>query len=128
MSTALKPNPRGQKIRFLPPSSFMPPREISDVRGFSTARASKPVGASASLLISGCRDREFSYDAWFGERANGAFTRAALDSLTELHSPASYRDWRNKIRTKLPSAEYPQTPQMLGRADMKKWIALDEGR
>jgi hypothetical protein len=128
MSTALAPNPRGQKIRFLPPSAFMTERDISDVRGFSIARASKPVGSSASLLISGCRDREFSYDAWFGDRANGAFTRAAIDSLEEMHSPASYRDWHKKIRTKLPSAEYPQTPQILARADMKKWTALGEGR
>jgi len=127
MSTALKPNPRGQKVRFLPPSAFMNERDISDVRGFSNARASKPVGSSASVLLSGCRDREFSYDAWFGDRANGAFTRAALDALGE--SPATYRDWHKKIRTRLPSAEYPQTPQILAsRGDMKKWPALGEGR
>ncbi|HEY3493621.1 MAG TPA: caspase family protein [Polyangiaceae bacterium] len=133
------------KVRFMPPTAFMKPKpvgivhdniptgeEIMDVRGFGPTRA-RPVGSGASVLISGCQDVQFSYDAWFTapdgtERANGAFTRAAIDSLAEIHAPATYRDWHRKIRSKLPSATYPQTPMLTARGDQKRWGALDEGR
>jgi len=129
LSTALRPHERASKIRFLPPEVFYGRNspEILDVRGIGS-RPAKAAGSSASLLISGCKDTEYSYDAWFGDRANGAFTRAAIDALKEVHATASYAEWHRKIRTKLPSASYPQTPQLLAAGFQKKWPALGEGR
>lgn len=66
-----------------------------------------PSRHSASL-ISGCGDLEYSYDAWFGDRANGAFSRAAIDA----YKPgASLSAWFKAIRLALPSSSYPQSPQ-----------------
>ena len=48
----------------------------------------------------------------FGGRANGALTRTAIDALAA--SPGTAREWHTLVRKKLPSADYPQTPQLSG--------------
>jgi hypothetical protein len=64
---------------------------------------------SGPVLISGCDDPEYSYDASFGNRPNGAFTRAAIDALGP--DVKTFREWYRRIRLALPSPSYPQTPQ-----------------
>lgn len=71
--------------------------------------AFKPSRATA-LLISGCADTEYSYDANFGGRANGAFTYFALQALQT--NPKTYAGWFRAIRALLPSGDYPQSPQL----------------
>lgn len=93
--------------RFLSPEHFtnMTAREASYTEQATVV--SRP--RAESSLISGCSDQEFSYDAWFGERPNGAFTRAAIDA----YKPGqSLNAWFKAIRTVLPSSTYPQTPQL----------------
>lgn len=110
-------NPRGTKThrraRFLPPSVFLGGR---DLRQAAAAQAAPTTGRSrnAGLLIAGCRDAEFSYDAYFGRRPNGAFTRVAIDALAGLSGRATYNTWFAAIRKALPAEDYPQTPQMSG--------------
>lgn len=66
------------------------------------------------LLLAGCQDNEYSYDASFKGRANGAFTYWALQALKKLPKTATYTDWYNIIRKMLPSKDYPQMPNILG--------------
>lgn len=66
------------------------------------------------LLMSGCQDNEYSYDANFGGKANGAFSRFALDALQRMDANATYQQWYDAIRKGLPSMQYPQTPNILG--------------
>jgi metacaspase-1 len=110
---------RMPKIRLLPPLDFV---KDEDIR----ARIPLAVGAPATaggekypaLLISGCKDVEFSYDADFGGRANGAFTRAAIEALQK--SPGTPQEWFKEIRKRLPSQQYPQTPQLFAGPAAKK--------
>jgi hypothetical protein len=64
--------------------------------------------------MSGCQDAEYSYDANYGGRGNGAFTYTALNTLQALKPGATYTDWFRAIRKALPSREYPQSPNILG--------------
>ncbi len=73
-------------------------------------------------LLSGCADDEYSYDAWFNERANGAFTRVALDTL---HASTSLSDWHGRIRSALPGDRYPQTPQLSAAWTQRRRAPLD---
>ena len=73
------------------------------------------------MLIAGCQDTEYSYDAYFKGRPNGAFSFVALQALAKLPAGAIYQDWFRKIRTMLPSRQYPQTPNLYGSSSMKKW-------
>lgn len=115
-----------RKARFLPPAAFLgesASRKLTTLVGRST-RWSLPPGRHAGLLLSGCLDPEYSYDAWFNGRANGAFTYTALRALKRLSTKATYDRWYKEIRKALPSADYPQTPNFFGSSTMKKWTAL----
>jgi len=70
----------------------------------------KAVSRTGPVLISGCDDAEYSYDANFGGKPNGAFTRVAIDTLTP--DVKTMREWHRKIRAALPSSTYPQSPQL----------------
>jgi metacaspase-1 len=93
--------------RFRSPESILSP--ASFVRG-SQAPLRRP--KRRALHFAGCRDIEYCYDTEFNGRPNGAFTRIAIDSLKLLPPGAANRDWFSMIKKQLPSADYPQTPQI----------------
>jgi hypothetical protein len=108
------------KTRFLPPSTFLTQSQIKTM-GIRKVRSSTAPGSFYALLLSGCQDAETSADAWFSGRPNGAFTYSALKALATLKATATYQDWYNAIRKRLPSAAYVQTPNINGSATMKAW-------
>lgn len=119
------PTTKGQhapirKVRFLPPGVFLSSKETSQL-GVRSRRPASPPGRHQALLMAGCQDTEYSYDAWFEDRPNGAFTFVALKELSKLPADATYRDWYTAIRKVLPSQQYPQSPNLYGRSSMKDW-------
>jgi hypothetical protein len=102
---------------------FIPPSLISaapkDMTEPLQVRRIKP--PSAAALISGCGDAEYSYDTSFQGRANGAFTRVAID----CYDPGiNLGDWFDVIRCSLPSITYPQSPQLTTTSYRKYDYAL----
>ena len=116
------------QIRFLAPEVFLKGKPTLMIRARSVDRApAKRSIHAATVLMAGCRDTEYSYDAWFNGKANGAFTYAALKTLDELNIDASYRDWYKAIRKILPHIQYPQTPQiMASRYQKNTWKVFEE--
>jgi metacaspase-1 len=110
-----------RKVRFLPPANFLTKKEINKLGITRSLRRSAAPGRFGSLLMSGCQDVEYSYDARFNNRSNGAFTFVALGTLNRLKAGATYLDWYKAIREVLPSQQYPQSPNLYGTASMKKW-------
>ena len=117
-----------QKIRFLAPEYHMGDdnallrraRQVEKVKVVGKMRA-------GALLFSGCKDEEYSYDAWFNGRPNGAFTYVALTTLKSLPDNANYRDWHRENRKILPNVRYPQTPKLYGSRNQKKrWQVFKE--
>jgi hypothetical protein len=76
-------------------------------------------------LLAGCRDNEYSYDAVFAKRPNGAFTFVALRALRLLNAGATYADWYKMIRRGLPSEDYPQRPQLGATRTQRKWVIFE---
>lgn len=107
------------KARFMPPSEFLPARDIDAVLAASPVTKVIP-GATRvpAALISGCADHEYSYDAWFGSRANGAFSRVAIDAFRPTIRMV---EWWRTIRSGLPSPSFPQTPQLQARFHQRYW-------
>jgi len=112
-------------VRFLPPAVFLSRREAAKLGIGRALRRSSPPGRYAALLLAGCQDTEYSYDAWFAGRPNGAFTYVALQTLKSLPARASYQSWYKAIRRMLPSQQYPQTPNLFGSSRMKRWRVLE---
>jgi len=71
------------------------------------------------VYLSGCSDKEYSYDA--NELHNGAETEYALACFVP---GMTYKQWHKAIRKKLPSTRYPQTPQLEGTNDNLELKAL----
>lgn len=112
-----------RKVRFLPPATYLSTKAVNKL-GVRSMRPASPPGRHNGLLMAGCQDTEYSYDAWFEGRANGAFTFVALRELKKLKANATYEDWFKAIRKVLPSQQYPQKPNLFGTAGMKKWKIL----
>jgi regulator of RNase E activity RraB len=112
--------PNVSKVRFLPPQQFLTKKDFPRVSPLLPPRKLK----SSALLFAGCRDFEYSYDAWFGDRPNGAFTRVAIDAMSGLSELTSARQWYAKIREALPSQQYPQTPLLTGTSSQRAWKML----
>lgn len=112
-----------RKARFLAPETFLPEPELKKLGTTNTRafRSASPPGRYAGLLMAGCQDKQVSFDAEFDNKANGAFTFAALQALKKLKASASYAEWFDAITKKLPSEDYAQTPNLFGSASMKKW-------
>ncbi len=117
-------NPPQRRVRFLPPATFLSKREAAKFGVRRAIRRSSPPGRNSGLLIAGCQDTEYSYDAYFQGRPNGAFSFVALRALATLPGSATYQDWFTAIRKVLPSQQYPQTPNLYGTKSMKKWKVL----
>jgi metacaspase-1 len=114
-----------RKVRFLPPLAFLSKREAAKLGTRRAYRTSSPPGRYAALLMSGCQDTEYSYDAYFEGRPNGAFTFVALRALESLKPKATNRDWFKAISKILPSQQYPQRPNLYGSTSMRRWKALE---
>ena len=117
-----------QKIRFLAPEFYIKKDEALLRRALQVEKVkSRGKIRAASVLLSGCKDEEYSYDAWFNGRPNGAFTYAALQTHKNLPKAATYRDWYWEIRKILPHVRYPQTPQLSGSWQQRnKWRVFEE--
>jgi len=111
-------------VRFLPPAVYLSKSEVSHLAPCHPIRRARPLGPSGALLLAGCQDDEYSYDAYFQGRPNGVFTFVAIRVLLQLPADATYADWFKEIRKSLPSRQYPQTPNLHGSSTMKKWRAL----
>jgi len=110
-----------RKVRFLPPEAFLSRRELAKLGARRATRTSSPPGRYAALLMAGCQDTEYSYDAYFQGRPNGAFSFVALRALAKLELGANYAGWFKAIRRALPSQQYPQSPNLFGSSAMKRW-------
>jgi metacaspase-1 len=114
-----------RKVRFLPPKVFLSPREAAKLGNRRAFRSSSPPGRYAALLMAGCQDTEYSFDAYFQGRPNGAFSFVALRALKSLKPKATYRQWFHAIRNSLPSQQYPQTPNLYGSKSMMEWKVFE---
>lgn len=100
-----------EKIRYLPPGYFL---EGNDLQRAAEAvqLPARGVSRRGTVLLSGCKDTEFSYDAWISGRYNGAFTYHAIQKFLPEYS---MKDWHAQIVPhRLPTDWYPQTPQLQG--------------
>ena len=92
--------------RFVPPTISMAGRTAR--RSFLLPEADMP-----ELLLSGSSDSEYSYDAEFNGRPNGAMTAYAIQVIKQ-NPNATYREFFTSLRTLLPSKDFPQSPQLEG--------------
>ena len=112
------------KARFLPPYLLARGDRLLERALDRTMNKPAPIKHQyPALLLSGCRDTEFSYDTAFNGRPNGAFTRTAIDTLRDgsITTPLA---WHAAICARLPSPTLPQSPQLFGSSEAKNGVLL----
>ena len=112
-----------QRTRFLAPEFHLSQDLLPVARRVEKAQVKSKIRA-ATVLLAGCQDHEYSYDAWFNQRANGAFTYVALKVLEQIGDGTTYQEWHRMIRSYLPHVYYPQTPQLHCARYQAGWKAL----
>jgi len=105
--------------RFLHPRVFVKSKRVLKAIDRVAALPKTPQAKFPALLAAGCTDTEFSWDAHFGGRPNGAFTYFALRALAA--KPKTFASWMKLVRTKLPTSAHPQSPSLYGSANSKQW-------
>lgn len=121
----------GTVTRFLSQGSAEgTPRFVSpaDVGVMTESRAAeleqkvvKTSSRASAILLSGSSDLEVSYDAPIDGRYRGAMTAAALSAY---RPGMSWAAWHRAIRKILPSANYPQSPQLSATKSQRYGRAL----
>lgn len=108
--------PDERRIRFLSPAL----RGLPVLANPWTAKARTRLSESRmkEILLSGCTDREYSYDAKIGGIYHGAMTYYAIKALTEAQYALTYAQLHRKLRALI--TDYPQHPQLEGSASNKK--------
>jgi len=92
--------------RFIPPA-------VSTASKMARRSFLMPESGMPEILISGCSDSEYSYDAEFNGRPNGAMSAYAIEVIKQ-NPNATYREFFAALRALLPSKDYPQSPQLEG--------------
>jgi hypothetical protein len=105
--------------KFMPPAKFLSKAVMKKIPKDFENIAEDDFGfrdiAGILLLFSGCQDIEYSMDAIFNGRPNGAFTYYAIKALKDMLPGSTYSDLFKRIRTYLPSKDYQQTPNLFGK-------------
>lgn len=103
--------------RFMSPSNFLAGNQLRAAKRVQAVKANdRP--RSGTVLISGCSENEYSYDAIVDSQPQGAFSAYALKAF---YPGIKMGAWYKAIRAQLPSNDYPQTPLMTARPWQRYW-------
>lgn len=110
-----------RRVRFLSPALLRRTRLLPD------ARRAKPrgrIGQTQSgmrhVLLSGCRDDEYSYDARIGSTFHGAMSYHAIKAIRAARYSITPARLARELNRMLPAAGYEQHPQVSGPAAAKR--------
>lgn len=116
----------GSVTRKIPTTAYNVQRFIRTSNIPATVNRKRPFLDQADMvdvLLSGCNDHEYSYDALIAGSFHGAFSYFATRSYKWGQT---FTNWYDAIRKELPSAKYPQTPILEGNAKILNTIAFTD--
>ena len=119
----LPPKALYKKIRYIPPENDTIALSMAKIPYKSQFKNMIIEDDMVDILIAGCKDTEYSYDAKIKGVACGAFSYFAQKVINESDTTKlTYDKFYSKLRKYLPSNEYAQTPQLEGSKENKKRI------
>jgi hypothetical protein len=72
------------------------------------------------VLLSGCTDKEYSYDALIGGTYHGAMSYYALQAIREARYNLTYGQLHSRLTLLIEDGGYPQHPQLEGSGANKR--------
>jgi len=112
--------PDDRRARFLSPALRGAKIIQNPWKALAKGKVKYPESKMKDLLLSGCTDKEYSYDAMIGGKYHGAMTYFALKTIREADYQITYAQLYSLLQFQLDDAGYPQHPQLEGRSENKK--------
>ena len=110
----------GRSVRFLPPPEEVQARGRGRKNLHGFCRGSVHKVDMKHLLMAGCKSTQYSYDAWFDGRANGAFSYFATYLLKRQPKRRPIKNIHRRAVRRLRRNGYDQKPQLEGPAEWLK--------
>ncbi|HZB40324.1 MAG TPA: caspase family protein [Ilumatobacter sp.] len=113
--------PDDRRRRFVNPRTLGLP-EIQGVRRKAKPRTTDvhPERRMREVLVSGCRDNQYSYDARINGTYHGAMTYYALRIIEQANYDLSYEELWDQLVERLEIEGYDQEPQVEGKSSNKR--------
>ncbi|MBX3071916.1 MAG: caspase family protein [Thermomicrobiales bacterium] len=116
---SLLPTPDDRRHRFLRPR-VRGDKELDDPWEAHPASGEKyPQEGMKEVLLSGCSDKQYSFDAKIEGVYHGAMTWHAIKAIRDANYCITYRQLHDEILRLLELTNYDQTPQLEGRESNK---------
>jgi len=107
--------PDDRRVRFLNPALMGRAILENPFKAKPKGRIKYPESKMKDLLLSGCSDKEYSYDALIGNVYHGAMTYYALKAITDAKFQVTFQQLHKRILKLLDDGGYPQHPQLEGK-------------
>jgi metacaspase-1 len=112
--------PDDRRVRFLSPALFRGGPVLPDPMGATPrTRMAYPQSSMDHVLLAGCKDSEYSYDAVIGGDYHGAMTYHAIKAIEDAKYEITYTELRDGLGPMLEQAGYQQHPQLEGESHAK---------
>ena len=112
--------PDDRRVRFLSPA-LRGGKVLANPWKARTRRSQKyPESKMKEVPLSGCTDREYSYDALIGGVYHGAMTYFALEAIRSANYRLTYAQLHARLSDLIEDGGYPQHPQLEGSGAHKR--------
>jgi metacaspase-1 len=120
--------PDDRRVRFLNPALLGRPVLEDPLRATPKRREKFPESSMTSVLLSGCADNEYSYDALIEGKYHGAMTHAALRAINDSPDPLTYQQLHTRVGNIVARGGFKQHPQLEGRKEDKRSLLFGTSR
>jgi DNA-binding MarR family transcriptional regulator len=112
--------PDDRRVRFLSPALRGQEVLENPWKAKPKSKSKYPESKMKEILLSGCSDKEYSYDALIGGTYHGAMTYFALQAIQAAEYKITLQQLHTQLNFLLDDAGYSQHPQLEGSAVNKK--------
>lgn len=112
--------PDDRRVRFLSPLLLGRSALENTWKAQPKSRVLYPQSWKQGILLRGCGDKEYSYDALMDAGYHGVMTYFAIQAIREASYKITYAELKWRLRHLLHKAGYPQHPQIEGSNANKK--------
>lgn len=112
--------PDNRRVRFLYPALMGREVLMNSWKAKPNRKTTYPESTMKEVLLSGCTDKEYSYDALIDGKYHGAMTYYALQAIQEANYQITFQQLIERLQVLIDNGGYNQHPQLEGKADNKE--------
>lgn len=116
--------PDDRRVRFLSPALMGREILVNPWRANPKGKTMYPESKMKDVLLSGCTDKEYSYDALISGKYHGAMTYFALQAIKEADYQITFQQLVKRLLFLIDNEGYIQHPQLEGKKANKKKLVF----